>query len=268
MKQLTWLLLFPLMGGLNEGQSPLSASLEFSWPHGAEVAVSLTFDDGRYSQVDTGTVVLDRLGAKATFYVLPGPVAERLEAWKTAVANGHEIGNHSVRHPCSGNFVWAREKALETYSLETMEQELLAANDQLERLLGVRPVSYAYPCGQTFVGRGLETKSYVPVIAKHFSSGRGWLDEAPNDPTYCDMARLTGMEMDGKDVEYVKSLVEQARTGNHWLVLAGHDIGIGGRQTTQIEMLEQLIPYLQDPGNKVWLATVGEVQAYVDEHRQ
>ena len=44
--------------------------------------------------------------------LLPSGVAERLEGWKKAVADGHEIGNYTLLHPCSANFRWHR-KALE-----------------------------------------------------------------------------------------------------------------------------------------------------------
>lgn len=39
----------------------------FNWPQGKKAAISLTFDDARFSQSDTGTLFLDRYGVKATF---------------------------------------------------------------------------------------------------------------------------------------------------------------------------------------------------------
>jgi hypothetical protein len=60
-----------------------------------------------------------------------------------------------------------------------------------------------------FVGRGPETRSYVPLVAELFTAGRGYLDEAPNDPGYCDAAKLTGMDMDGKNFEDLRPLLEQ-----------------------------------------------------------
>ena len=240
---------------------------DFEWPNGARGAVSLTFDDSRSSQVDPGLAVLDRLGAKATFYVVPVRVAEDLAGWKRLVASGYEIGNHSLRHPCTGNFAWSREAALEDYTIDRMRTELIDGNRQLKEMLGVEPVTFAYPCGQTFVGRGRSTRSYVPLVAELFLAGRGWLDETPNDPTFFDAAQVSGMSMDGMDFSEVKALVESARDAGYWLVLAGHEIGHAGRQTTRISMLEQLVPYLRDSENGIWFETVGEVARYVREHR-
>ena len=114
-------------------------------------------------------------------------------------------------HPCTGNFDWSRQKALENYTLMSMNAELDSANKVINKELGITPVSFAFPCGQKFVGRGEMTKSYIPVVAAKFESGRGWLDEGPNDPVFCDMSQLTGMELDGKSFEQVKALIESAR---------------------------------------------------------
>jgi peptidoglycan-N-acetylglucosamine deacetylase len=235
----------------------------FTWPEGKQIAISLSFDDARASQVDAGTALLDQYGVKGTFYVVPNSVKQRLEGWKKAVANGHEIGNHSFNHPCTGNFPWSRQKAIENYTLKQMRNELILANKDIKELLGVEAEVFAYPCGQTYIGRGENTKSYVPVISKLFLSGRGWLDEGPNAPQFCDLAQLTGMEMDGKDFEQILPLIENAKKSGAWLVLAGHEMGASGNQTTRLSMLKKLIEYAQNPANGIWIAPVGTVAKYI-----
>ena len=240
----------------------------FKWPEGKVAAISLTFDDARASQVEGGTALLDAYGIKATFYVLPGPVQQHLAGWQKAVSSGHEIGNHSQNHPCSGNFPWSREKALENFTLGQMRTELTAANAQIQDMLGVKPVVFAYPCGQTYIGRGKDTQSYVPLVAELFLTGRGWLDEGPNDPTFCDFSQLTGMESDGKDFEDIQPILEAARSHHDWIVFAGHEMGDSGTQTTRLEMLKKLIAYAQDPAHGIWIAPVGTVATYVKQQRK
>jgi peptidoglycan/xylan/chitin deacetylase (PgdA/CDA1 family) len=237
------------------------------WPAGKQLALSLSFDDARTSQVDRGTALLDQYGVKATFYVLPGAVKERLEGWKKATASGHEIGNHSSNHPCTGNFPWARQKALEEYTLDKMRADLVECNTSIQALLGVKPEVFAYPCGQTFIGRGVNTKSYVPLVAELFLTGRGWLDEGPNDPAFCDFAQLTGMEMDGKNFEEILPLIENAKKNQQWLVLAGHEMGDSGAQTTRLSMLKKLIEYALNPANGIWLAPVGTVAKHIRQQK-
>jgi peptidoglycan/xylan/chitin deacetylase (PgdA/CDA1 family) len=239
----------------------------FPWPDGKRMAISLSFDDARASQALKGAPLLDEYGVKGTFYLVPSAAQKQVNDWKKVAAHGHEIGNHSVNHACSGNFVWSRSNALENYTLDKMRSELLEANKQIEAMLGVKPESYAYPCGQTFIGRGKETKSFVPVVADLFATGRGWLDEAPVDPSYCDMAQLTGMEMDGKDFEQILTLIENARKNGQWLVLAGHEMADSGQQTTRLSMLRKLCAYAKDPANGIWIAPVGEVARYVKSKR-
>ena len=240
---------------------------DFHWPEGKHAAISLTFDDARLSQIDRGIPLLDENGVKATFYVSPKSMEQRQAGWKAAVANGHEIGNHSLVHPCSGNFPFSRDKALEDYTLDQMRSELRQASDIIENQLGVRPVSFAYPCGQKYVGRGRNFKSYVPLIAEEFLTGRGWMNEWANDPAFCDMANLMGVELDGKSFEQVKQVMDRVLKDGGWLIFAGHEIGDGGRQTTLASTLKALCEYAQDPANGIWLDTVESVSRYIMEQR-
>jgi beta-glucosidase len=240
---------------------------DFQWPEGKKMALSLTFDDARLSQPDLGIPLLDKYGVKATFYLSPDNMMQRVEGWKNAVKNGHDIGNHSLLHPCTGNFDWSRQKALENYDLISMNAELDSASAVINKVLGITPVSFAFPCGQKFVGKGELTKSYIPVIAAKFESGRGWLDEGPNDPAFCDMSQLTGMELDGKSFEQVKALIESARAKGSWLVLAGHEMNEGGVQTSILSTIEAICRYAADPANGIWIDDVHTIAAYIKEKR-
>jgi len=198
-----------------------------------------------------------------------GNLGKRADDWKKAAAAGHELGNHSMVHPCSGNFEWSRTHALEDMSLDRMRQELTEANRAIETATGVRPVTFAYPCGQTFVGRGRGVQSYVPLISELFLSGRLWLSEAPNDPGYADLAQLAGYPMDDVEFDELESAVRSAIDRGQWLVLAGHDIGSPpGKQVTRVSMLRALTRYLQQPDRRVWVDTIGAVAAHVQRSRR
>jgi hypothetical protein len=74
--------------------------------------------------------------------------------------------------------------------------------------------------------------------------------------------------MDGKDftTEIQPILEEAAKTGS-WVILAGHEIGENGVQTTRVDMLEALLAYVKDPENGIWMAPVGEITDYVKTQR-
>ena len=239
----------------------------FPWPAGKCCAVSLTFDDARLSQIDAGIPLLNQHGIKATFYISPDNLVKRIDGWISAIKAGHEIGNHSMTHPCTGNFTWSRKNALEEYSLDRMAvEEMDRANQLIFDKLHVMAISFAYPCGQKFVGRGEKLQSYVPLVAKKFLTGRGWRDEGANDPRFCDFAQLLGVESDGKTFEELKSLVDKAAKENQWIVFAGHEMGKQGEyQTTILSSLEKLCQYAQNPANGIWIDTVASVADYIQK---
>lgn len=244
------------------------AKKPFEWPEGKRGAISLSFDDARLSQPETGIPILDSYGVKGTFYVSLHNVNARpaLDAWKAAVANGHEIGNHSLYHPCSANYGFCPDHLLEDYTLERMEAELLQANDAIEETLGVLPRTFAYPCGQTFVGRGVDTRSYVPVVAKHFVAGRSAFDEVCNKPSVCDLARTFSIDADGATFDRMRGYLDAAASGS-WLVLMGHEVGDSGGQMMHVDTLDALCRYSLDPDNGLWIDTVDHIATYIADNR-
>ena len=239
----------------------------FKWPDNIKAAISLTFDDSRFSQLDIGIPILDKYDVDATFYVVGDRFEQRVDDWKKAVKNGHELGNHSLTHPCTGNYTFSQENALENYTLEKMKHELVEANAVIERLIGVKPVSFAYPCGQKFVGRGVNLKSYVPLVAGNFLTGRGWLGEAPNAPEYCDLAQLLGMELDDKSFDQAKKTIDRAVKTGGWLIFGGHDVGEAAFQVVDVGTLEKICKYAADPANGLWIDTVGKIGEYLHKKR-
>lgn len=241
---------------------------QFLWPEGKRFAISLTFDDARTSQIDYGIPLLDTHKIKATFYINPGGLNKRIEGWRAAVLNGHEIGNHSMSHPCTGNYAFSRQNALENYTLDQMAVELERANEFIQKILNLKPRTFAYPCGQSFVGYGNSTQSYVPLVADRFVTGRKWLNEAANDPLFCDMTQLLARECDQKTFDDLLVLIEQARAEGRWLILAGHEMAEAGPQTTYLNTLEQLCLYANDEKNELWIDTVSTIADYILSHRK
>jgi peptidoglycan/xylan/chitin deacetylase (PgdA/CDA1 family) len=240
----------------------------FRWPEGKRAALTLTFDDARLSQIDVGLPILDAYGIKATFYVNPDGVKERLEGWKRAVKNGHEIGNHTVTHPCTGNYSFSKDNALEDMTLDDIKREIIDANRILGELLGVKPVSFAYPCCQMFVGRGRNVKTYVPMVAEMFLAARMGGDDAGNDPLVCDLSQLLAGGSDDVPFEKVKPLIDQAAAEGRWLILCGHEVGPSGFQITSTATLEAICRYAADPANGLWIDTVARIGKYVRDQRK
>ena len=239
----------------------------FKWPEGKKMGLTITFDDSRITQADNAIPILDKYNIKGTFYITPENMFDRMEKWRKAVKDGHEVGNHTLLHPCTGNYSWTSGIVLEYYTLETMREDIEKAGAIIRDSLGVEAVSFAYPCGQTFVGKGLETQSYVPLIASMFTTGRSWLDEGPNNPLICDMAQLMGMELDGKSFRDIKKLINFSRKNGNWLILVGHEVEKRGNSETLTSTLDAICKYAMDPKNEIWIDNIQNISSYIIQKR-
>jgi len=236
----------------------------FEWPDGARGAVSLSFDDARPSQVANGIPIFSKHGVKATFYASLAGMHSRLEDWKAAAQAGHEIGNHTVRHPCTGNFQWSGgEAALENYTIERIEEELLQAGTIIKEAVGVVPETFAYPCGQTQIGRGADVTTYVPVVSRLFKAGRLFRSEHINVPEYWNLAALGGIDSDQFTLGQYREWAERAAMEGGWVVFAGHDIGTGGHQVSVAKELDRFCGWLKEPGSGLYVDTVAGVANWI-----
>src|SRR5437763_5507814 len=81
-----------------------NAQSSASW-NSKECAVVLTYDDALNIDISNVLPALDSFGLKGTFYISDyfGGLRNQVLKWRKAAANGHELGNHTVFHPCLGN---------------------------------------------------------------------------------------------------------------------------------------------------------------------
>lgn len=245
--------------------------MNFTWPRGVEAAVSLTFDDGMKSQREVGVPLLNRYGICATFYVNPrDDYAAMLDAWRGAVEAGHELGNHTVNHPCSKNFAFISEfgrRALEEMTLDEIDWEIDETNRRLEECFPTQGmVSFAYPCYQPFVGRGATRQSYVPVVLRHCVAGRG-RGEQSNDPRYCDLGYVWSWPCERMTAQTMIGIVEQVIAEGRWAILTFHGIHEGHLSVAEGD-LAALCEHLQRNQARVWAAPMAEVAAWVGEQQR
>ncbi len=235
------------------------------WPERRRGAVSLTFDDGLRSQLQAAIPALDEHGLRATFYLNPprdGAEAEwreRLAPWREAAARGHEMGNHSLTHPCSENFAFrGGSKGLESMTLADMERDVLEAEHRL--LVGVPEQtvrSFGYPCYQDYVGAGAGRQSYVPLIARHFVAARG-KGETANDPARCDLHALWSWPVERMSGAELVGLAERAAAEGRWAILTFHGINEGHLTVAETD-LRELLGFLARHQERLWTAPVAVV---------
>ncbi len=78
---------------------------------------------------------------------------------------------------------------------------------------------------------------------------------------------MSATELDEKDFAQILPVIEAAKQSGSWVILAGHDIGTDGAQTTRVAMLEKLLQYARDPANELWIAPVSLIARYIQAQR-
>jgi peptidoglycan/xylan/chitin deacetylase (PgdA/CDA1 family) len=123
------------------GLWPRSTLLGPNWtrlPDQSGAAVAITIDDGPDRDVTPGVLaLLEKAGARATFFCIGERVLEHAELAREIVRRGHAIENHSQRH--RHNF------SLLGYS--GMRGEIERAQDSIEGVTGERPRFFRAPAG-------------------------------------------------------------------------------------------------------------------------
>jgi peptidoglycan/xylan/chitin deacetylase (PgdA/CDA1 family) len=234
------------------------------FPGGCKAAISLTYDDGAPQLLGNAIPDLESAGLRGTFFNQTGPTcptwASRRAEWKSASDRGHELGNHTVRHPCSNRHNWMpAERALETYSLESMEQELLAASDDIAACTGVPTRSFAYTCGEDFVGP--DRISYRAIVARRFLVARAVADRTtiaiPGsiDPHFVPSFGVPPETNAQTLIDYVDLAI--ARGG--WGVFCFHGIGGGHRLNVSRDAHQRLCDHIRSRADVLWCDTFGNV---------
>ena len=85
-----------VIGAVANGATPRP----FVWPGGARAAINLTYDDAINSQLDHALPALNKYGLKGTFNLVLSSeaTAKRLDEWRRAAEQGHELANHTLFH--------------------------------------------------------------------------------------------------------------------------------------------------------------------------
>lgn len=133
------------------------------WPNGAKAAICLTFDDGMSSQLQEAIPTLNALKLRGTFFLNSIPDNRMADQWRKAAQQGHELGNHTLFHPCLASHGWKPVWALDNYTFDRILKEVQSMSSQLYLLDGKTTTrSFAFPCSDTTAG-GV---SYVDTLRR------------------------------------------------------------------------------------------------------
>jgi len=239
----------------------------FSWQN-KKCAVVLTYDDALNVHLDNVIPLLDSLGFKATFYlpgIFPG-FGERINDWRSAAKKGHELGNHTLFHPCEGKAPgreWVKsDYDLNAYTIQRITDEIKMANILLETLDGRTKRTFAYPCGDMKAG----DSSYVDIVKEYFAGARG---------VEAKMQKLNEFDLyigcymiNGRSGDELIALVKKAMENSSLLVFLFH--GVGGEHNINVSLNDHraLLNYLKQNEKDIWVAPLIDVVEYIKTNQK
>ena len=243
----------------------------FPWPNGAKGAVTLSFDDGLPCGHQLVAPLLHSNGLHATFYlVIDSPnLRNRTEEWRAVAAMGHELGNHSLHHPCyrgkPGDLPWlAEEYNLATYSPRRWLGEMRVANFALELIDGRKARTFGNTCLNNYIGTGTNKVCLEELMPQLFVAARGQYRREFIDPRQPNYNNLGCRGADGKPFEEIHEWIEAAVKEGKWLFLMFHNVGDeAGPLKSDKREFAKLVDYLAANTNRIWTAPAVDVVAFL-----
>ncbi len=168
------------------------------WPMQRVCAISLTYDDGLAGHARELAPALADLGLPATLFVpIESDLIRNANRWKRVAEIGHELGNHTVFHPCHKSNVsrgdfrnsytddrsWVEPCFdLGGYTESRFRRELDVASGVLTAIDGHCERTYGNTCFETTLGSSSAPISMSGVLRPLFVAARGRLTDHPAKP--------------------------------------------------------------------------------------
>lgn len=225
-----------------------------------QCAVVLTYDDAIDIDLDNVIPALDSMKFKATFYLIGSSpvVAKRMNEWRKAAKNGHELGNHALFHPCDGSlpgrsFV-SPDHDLSKYTVGRAVDEIRINNVLLKAIDGKDRRTFAYPCGDLKIGNDY----FYPRLKNEFVGARGvtfGLQQA--DSVHLD--NINAYSISNQTAEQMINQVKKAMSTHTLLVFLFHGVGGGHAINVSLDKHKKLLQFLKQNEKHIWIAPMVDV---------
>jgi len=244
----------------------LSVHAQFNIPwQGKKCAVVLTYDDAIDQQLDNAVPVLDSLGLKATFYVtaFSHSVQTRMNEWKKLATEGHELGNHTLYHPCIGGVgrEWVRpEYDMRNYTVQRMVDETRMTNVFLQALDGNTRRTFAFTCGDMKIG----DSSFIGAMKNDFAAARAVRNEM-HKISEVDLYNVDCYGVNGETAAQMIEWVQAAMKTNSLLVILFHGVGGGNALNVTPAAHSAFLHFLKENEKDIMIAPMITVAEHIKE---
>ena len=223
--------------------------------------VSLCYDDGLTSHHAEVAPLLGAHGLRATFYPhLQGRFLGEIPQWRTVAAAGHEIGNHTIFHPCYDQKWLDRTYHLRHYSPQRWKDEIQVANAVLRSVDRCTQRTFGNTCHDNIIGEGDKIDRIDVLAQDHFIAARGVHTRRPVDFDRLNWYNLGNRGIDGCRFAELQPELESLLQAGGWLLLTIHGVG---PQEHSLNLPEcehrRLLEWLAVAQEQVWVAPVRTV---------
>lgn len=216
----------------------------------AKAAFSYTFDDCFQHEVQDILSVIDPLGLRGTFLVMPWEMSKNptnLISWadmRAMQARGHEIGTHAGGNP----------KLHEAEDAE-VSRVVNGGWEAIRDNTGTAPVCFAYPGGSRS-----DDPRVQAIVAQRHPFVRGQVKGCSPIEGYGSVPGRREWTR-----EKAEARIQQAMAQGEWITAMVHAVINGYSPFKSVDEFRGHCEWLVKQGNDLWLAPMGEVSRYVHE---
>lgn len=241
------LFVFPAMTATANDALPTARIAHFAGDRAA--AISYTFDDNLRDQYTLAVPMLNEVGFKGTFFVIPGETAETAEeaekrkfqkrAWgsiswpelKEMAAQGHEIASHTWSHP-----------NLQKLSPEELDAQFSKACEAIKTRMGKPPLTLAFPFNASNPEvQAAALKYHLAYRATQFGIG------------------------EKSTVESLNAWADKQVQEKKWGIVMVHGIATGYAALSDAEILRTHLKFVKSREGDIWVDTFANVARYEKE---
>lgn len=211
--------------------------------------MSLTFDDGLLDQYTLAFPQLKKRNLKATFAIIGSKVGgimrskqDRIDhtdgtpvmTWnmiREMAADGQEIASHGWEH-----------RAVTRLSPDDLHREVFLNDSAIQAEIGIRPLTFVYP--------GNNKSDSIVVFCEQNRVG----------------SRKFQMSLGSKrTLPFLQNYVDSLIAKGQWGVTMTHGIAQGYDHFADTQVLWHFLDYISDRQDKLWIAPLRDVSAYIRE---
>ncbi len=220
------------------------------WLDDKAAAYTISFDDARVSHYQVAGPALDARQMKGTFFLNTRNISD-WSGYQTLFDHGHEIASHTFSHA-------KLTELTETQQREELERAIADLRAHITGLTTIPSFSYPY---------GLYDDRIRRVVRDYHSSARGYWGVNSANLSDEDLTLVHGVGVYPPfDVSVIAGSVDKVIAERGWIMVYFHSVSAKGDSANEIIPIArylQHLDYVQGRQDSLWIATMGEVTAYL-----